>query len=220
METGTDAVCFDMDGVLVDSEDYWGPYERSELFPRACPGQSVDIGEITGMNYREIYDYLDEHYAVAMDRDAFLAWFDDTAATLYGEDVSLLPGARELVGTLRERGVAVALVSSSPHDWIDVVRDRFNLAFDDVISADAFDGPGKPAPGVYAHAVDRLDADGDRTIAVEDSGHGIEAARRAGLTVVGFRHGEADGDGTHPGGADYAAESPADLRGYLLDRTA
>jgi len=210
-----DAVCFDMDGVLVDSEDYWHPYEREQLLPLVGL-EDLDLDEITGMNYREIYDYLAATYEVETDRREFLGWYEETATAIYGEEVRLLDGADELLADLRERGVTLALVSSSPHDWIDVVLDRFGLDFDAVVSADAFDGPGKPEPGVYEHAADRVGADPADVVAVEDSVHGIESAGRAGMHVVGFRHGAADE--TDRTGADYVADSPTDLREHLLAR--
>ncbi|MFB6139493.1 MAG: HAD family hydrolase [Halosimplex sp.] len=210
-----DAVCFDMDGVLVDSEDYWVPYEEEELFLELGL-EGLDVDEITGMNYREIYDYLVDAYGIEMARADFLAWYDEAATTIYGEEVRLLDGADELLAELRDREVALALVSSSPHDWIDVVVERFDLEFDAVISADAFDGPGKPEPAVYEHAADRIGVDPADAVAVEDSVHGIESARRAGMHVVGFRHGSPDE--TDRSGADYVADSPADLREHLLGR--
>ena len=211
-----DAVCFDMDGVLVNSEDFWIPREVDELFPRLLPDESVDVEEITGMNYRDIYDYLAENYAVAMDRDEFVAWYDGAAEDIYGEDVTLLPGATDLVDELRERGVRVALVSSSPPHWIDVVLERFPLSFDAVVSADSVDVPGKPDPDIYEYAADQLGVAPAATVAVEDSGHGIEASSRAGMHVVGFKHGAPDN--TDRSGADYVATSPADLRDHLRSR--
>jgi len=210
-----DAVCFDMDGVLVDSEDYWHPYEREQLLPLVGL-EDLDLDEITGMNYREIYDYLDATYEIGTDRREFLGWYEETATAIYGEEVALLDGTHDLLAALRERGVTVALVSSSPHDWIDTVLDRFELTFDAVVSADAFDGPGKPEPGVYEHAAERVGVDPTDAVAVEDSVHGIESAGRAGMHVVGFRHGSADE--TDRSGADFVADSPADLREHLLAR--
>jgi HAD superfamily hydrolase (TIGR01509 family) len=211
-----DAVCFDMDGVLVDSEDYWVPYEREQLLPEIGLAD-IDIDEITGMNYREIYDYLVAEYGIEMDRAEFLGWYETTAERIYGEDVVLLPGAQALVDELRDQGVAIAIVSSSPHDWIDVVRGRFDLDVDAVVSADAIDGAGKPAPVVYERAADELGVDPAAAAAVEDSVHGIESADRAGMHVVGFRHGASDD--TDRSRADFVADSPEGLREHLLSRT-
>ncbi|WP_340102011.1 HAD family phosphatase [Salinibaculum salinum] len=213
-----DAVCFDMDGVVVNSEDFWVPRETAELFPELVPDAAVDVEEITGMNYRDIYDYLDETYGVERSRDEFLAWYDEAAESIYEDDVNLLDGTRQLVDTLRERGVAVALVSSSPHHWIAIVLERFGLDFDEVVSADAVDVPGKPSPDIYEHTADLLGVEPASAIAVEDSGHGIGAASAAGMHVVGFKHG--DPDDTDRSAADYVASSPSDLREHLLARTA
>ena len=209
-----DAVCFDMDGVLVDSEDYWIPRERADLLPELLPEDDIDIAEITGMNYRDIYEYLAANYKVAASKSDFLSWYDETAESIYGEDVDLLPGARSLLGRLDDRGTAVALVSSSPPHWIETVVSRFDLSFDEIVSADAVDVPGKPAPDIYEHATDLLGVPPEDAIAVEDSSHGIEAAGRAGMHVVGFRHGDADD--TDLSGADVVAPAASDLREHLL----
>jgi HAD superfamily hydrolase (TIGR01509 family) len=187
-----DACCFDMDGVVVDSERHWVPLENDRILPSvvdAPPGEGPTASEITGMNVEDAYEFLDREYGTSVDLEGYLAVYDEAAAELYDERVALLSGFLGSCEVLRERGVAVALVSSSPHRWIDRVLDRFELrdAFDAVVSADDVAGPGKPAPDVYAHAVDRLGVDPTASVAVEDSTHGTTAASAAGLDVVGYR---------------------------------
>lgn len=208
-----DAVLFDMDGVLVDSEDYWIPYERERLLPK-LGDDDIEVAELTGMNYRELYDYLDENYDLALDREECLAWFEETAEHIYTEDASLLADAQELIEELRSAGVTVGLVSSSPPEWIDMVRERFGVDVDEIVSADTIDAAGKPEPDVYEIAADRIGVEPEDCLAVEDSIHGIEAASRAGMHVVGFRHGASDD--TDRSAADYVADSPVELREYLL----
>lgn len=210
-----DAVLFDMDGVLVDSEDYWIPYEEDELLAELGLAD-LDVDEITGMNYREIYDSLSETYDIEMERSEFLAWYEETAERIYTDDAELLAGAQSLVDELRTRGVAVGIVSSSPPHWIDKVGNRFDLDVDAVTSADTIDEPGKPEPHVFDVAAAEVGVEPEKAIAVEDSIHGIEAASRAGMHVVGFRHGSADD--TDRSDADFVADSPADLREHLLAR--
>ncbi|MFW5938104.1 MAG: HAD family hydrolase [Halanaeroarchaeum sp.] len=183
------AVLFDMDGVLVDSEDYWVAREREEIFPDVVADGPIPPAEIAGMNYREIFDYLDEHYEVTAERETFLEIFDRTAREIYTEEADLLPGVEPLLADLHAEGHRTAIVSSSPHEWIDLVIDRFDLDdFDAVISAETVDR-GKPAPDVYEYAAGTLGVPPEDCVAVEDSEHGVEAAVRAGMAVIGYRSG-------------------------------
>ncbi|MFC7009129.1 HAD family hydrolase [Halalkalicoccus salilacus] len=211
-----DCVLFDMDGVMVDSEDYWVELQREEILPRTVPDEEVEVSEVTGMNYREIYDYLEEEYGTAVSREEFVDLFDDTAQELYGERVELLEGLHGLLEELHERDVRVALVSSSPHDWIGIVLERFDLEgeFDAVVSAEEIDGPGKPDPTIFEYAADEVGVSADRCVAVEDSENGVEAAARAGTTVVAYRidaHGDID---LSP--ADVVVDDPEELREAVI----
>ena len=168
------------------------------------------------MNFREIYDYLDDEYGTAITREEWIERFDETAETIYTERVELLAGFRDLLEALREAEVPVALVSSSPHDWIDLVLSRFDLGgeFDAVVSADDIDADSKPAPDVFEHAAAALGANPEESIAVEDSANGVEAAARAGTTVVAYEidaHGDLD-----LSRADEVAADPAELRETVL----
>ena len=214
MADDVSAVLFDMDGVLVDSEDFWVERERERILP-AVVEEDVPVREITGMNYREIYDYLDREYEVRVEEEEFVDLFQETATEIYSEHASIMPGAEGLLADLRERGCALALVSSSPHDWIDMVLDRFDVAFDAVVSAEDIDGPGKPDPAIYEYAAERVDAVPEECVAVEDSEHGVAAASAAGTTCVGYR--TAVNRDVDLSEADVVAEGPDELRRVLLD---
>jgi len=182
-------VCFDMDGVLVDSEDYWHVAEREEILPRVLADGSPapELDEVTGMYYGEIYEYLAEHYEVTVDKAEFMALYEETAKSIYGDRVELLDGAADFVADLRAEGVTVGLVSSSPRDWIDVVLGRFDLSFDLIAPAEEFDGPGKPEPGLYEAAIRDLGGTADRAVAIEDSENGGLAAARSGAYTIAVR---------------------------------
>jgi len=210
------AVLFDMDGVLVDSEDYWVEREREEIFPEVVDDGPVQPAEIAGMNYREIYDYLAEHYAVTVGRETFLGLFDRTAREIYTEHAALLPGVKPLLSDLHAAGHRTAIVSSSPPDWIDLVVDRFALdEFDAVVSAETVDR-GKPAPDVYERAAATLGVAPAECLAAEDSEHGVEAAVGAGMTVIGYRSG-AD-ESVDLSAAAVVVETPAALRDEIRAR--
>ena len=93
---------------------------------------------------------------------------------------------------MRSAATPVALASSSPANWIDIVLDRFDLreSFDAVVSADVLDGKrGKPEPDIYLLTASRLREDPKRCIVIEDSKNGILSARAAGMYCIGFRNG-------------------------------
>ena len=201
-----DAVLFDMDGVIVDTEAFWRARERDVILPAAVAGEPPAQDEIRGINYRETYDYLAERYEMALEREAFLELYESAAADLY-DGANLLQGFEELLAELRARGCRIAIVSSSTHAWIDRVVERFDLDVDAVVSTEDVDGPGKPAPDVYVAAAARVEADPADCVAVEDSPNGVRAATRAGILTVAY-----GGDAEAVELADQRADDPEALR--------
>jgi HAD superfamily hydrolase (TIGR01509 family) len=204
------AVLFDMDGVIVDSERYWVELEDEEIYPNVV-AEEVDTEETTGMNFREIYDYLDDNYETTASKEEFVERYEEAARELYGEKVELMDGFRDLLADLHDDGQAVALVSSSPHNWIDRVLDRFDLReeFDEIISAEEIDGKSKPEPDVYEYAAETVGVEPADCIAVEDSENGVQSAKAAGMAAVGYRN-QSD-DELDLSAADAVAESPEGL---------
>jgi HAD superfamily hydrolase (TIGR01509 family) len=211
------AVLFDMDGVIVDSEVYWNAAEDERILPAALTGEHPDREETTGMNYREIYAYLDANYDVTLSREEFIELYNEIATEIYTERVSLMDGFRELCATLRESGYPIAVVSSAPTEWISLVADRFDLDFDRVLSAEDAPGPGKPEPDVYEHAASLFECAPEACLVVEDSANGTQAAASAGATVIGYR-GAANADLGLPA-ATVVVSGPAELRAELRRRT-
>jgi HAD superfamily hydrolase (TIGR01509 family) len=208
-----DAVLFDMDGVLVDSERFWHAFEDEWVFAEATRGTPTRE-EVTGRNYREMYDYLTERYGTTVSKEEFVARYDEHAMdVVYGDGVALMDGAEELFDDLRAR-VKLAIVSSAPQAWISVVRDRFELdPLDLVLSGEDIDGPGKPEPDVYEHAAAELGVAPGECVVVEDSYNGVLAASRAGAYTVAYRTPQ-NQDVDHSA-ADEGAEGPEELRAAL-----
>ncbi|WP_284010777.1 HAD family hydrolase [Haloarcula pelagica] len=209
------AVCFDMDGVLVQSEDHWVSIERDHILPTAAPDDDIPVSDITGRNFREVYPDLAAEYDVVISREEFEGLFEEAGERIYGEHATLLPGAHDLLSELREAGVALALTTSAPRDWIELIDERFDLLgqFDTSVSAEEIDGPGKPEPDIYERGATELGVDPSESWAVEDSTAGARAAVGAGMTTVGFR---GDGDETDLSMVDHVAGDAAELRAVLL----
>jgi HAD superfamily hydrolase (TIGR01509 family) len=195
--------------VIVDTEAFWRARERDVILPAAVVGDPPPQDEIRGINYRETYDYLAENYEMAVSREAFLDRYESAAADLY-ETTDLLPGFQELLADLRGRDLRIAIVSSSPREWIERVVERFDLDVDVRLSTEDVDGPGKPAPDVYAAAAERVTAAPADCVAVEDSPNGVRAATRAGITTVAY-----GGDPEATELADLGAADPDELRAVL-----
>ena len=185
-----------MDGVLVDSERHWEMLE-GEFF-RSLVGRwsSADQARITGVSVHDVYRLLTEEFGLQQPKEEFLALYQRIADLIYMERVSLIEGAPELLASLRREGVRLALASSSPMSWIEMVLDRFGLrdTFEVVVSADELEGgEGKPSPAIYLRTAEKLGLDPRRCVAIEDSRHGVVSAKRAGMLCVGLRNGFNDG---------------------------
>jgi len=216
-ERGSRAVLFDMDGVIVDSERYWHDAQPEHIFPATLAGEYPDLDETTGMNYKEIYDYLDANYEPKISKEEFIDIFDETARGIYRECVSLLDGFHDLRDDLAANEVTVSIVTSAPPAWHEIVTERFDIAVAETISAEDIDGEGKPAPDVYEHAADVLDIDPADCLVVEDSKNGVEAGKRAGMVVIAYRTGP--NSETDLSAADVVADGSEELHAEIRRRT-
>ena len=209
------AVIFDMDGVLVDSELQWKLSEGEHIRRLLPRWGDADSARIVGLGVVELHGFLVEQYGLEEPRDSFLALLDASAADIYGRRVTLTEGLPELLGELGRRRIPVGLASSSPRRWIRLVLERFSLAgsFSAVAGGDETPGRTKPEPDLYLVAAERLGARPSACLAVEDSRLGVTAAKRAGLSCLGFRSAHnADQDLS---GADAEIRRLADLLLHL-----
>jgi HAD superfamily hydrolase (TIGR01509 family) len=215
MSDAPTAICFDMDGVLVQSEDHWVRLQREHILPTVAPDDDIPLSAITGRDYTEVYPDLDAEYDLAVSREEYERLFEEAGREIYGERATMLPGVDDLLESLRDAGVSLALTTSAPWDWIDVIDERFDLLghFDVAVSAQDIDGPGKPEPDIYERGASELGVDPTDCWAVEDSTAGGRAAVAAGMTVVGFR---GDGEASDLSMVDYLADDAEELRAVLL----
>jgi HAD superfamily hydrolase (TIGR01509 family) len=186
-----DAVIFDMDGVIVDSEVHWKTTEGFFLQSLVPAWNTNDQDKIIGLAVHDVYQMLVDTYQLQKTKAQFLALYQDMANEIYGQKVSLIEGFPELLSDLNKHNIPVALASSSPKTWIDIVLHRFNLLnyFKVVVSADELEGNGKPSPAIYLLTAKRLGVSPDRCIAIEDSKNGVLSAKNAGMFCIGLRNG-------------------------------
>jgi HAD superfamily hydrolase (TIGR01509 family) len=179
-----DAVIFDLDGVLMDSEQLWNQAKRDLV--REAGGRWRDEAPqaMMGMSSPEWSTYMRERLAVPMEADAINRDVVRRMQEGYDRELPLLPGSREVVERLGERW-PLGLASSANREIIDLFLElsSFADAFGVTVSSEEV-ACGKPAPDVYLHAARGLGADPRRCVAVEDSGNGLRAAAAAGTSVI------------------------------------
>jgi HAD superfamily hydrolase (TIGR01509 family) len=178
------AVVFDLDGVIVDSEQVWD--EVREDYVRETGGTYTDESarDMMGMSSPEWSRYMAEALRVPGTPEEINAAIVERMLARYGEAPPLLPGAVEAVRRIGA-WVPLAIASSSNRELIDVVLRASGLAADFGVTVSSEEVPrGKPSPDVYLEAARRLGVDPARCGAVEDSHNGIRSAKAAGMVVV------------------------------------
>jgi HAD superfamily hydrolase (TIGR01509 family) len=216
-----------MDGVTVKTASVWSEIERDHVLPNAVETNGDDetyaeaLDVIRGMNVNDAYDRLVsmDDVSLNVNRDGFDALYKEKGEYVYNERATLMEGYHDIVSSLSSGGRRVGLVSASRRDWVEMVLERFDLhgTFDTVVSADDVDGPSKPNPTTYEQAAESVGVEPERSVAVEDSPHGIAAAVGAGMRCVAFR-----GDGNEDADLSEAHEvvgTPSELREVLLNDT-
>lgn len=182
----TKALIFDFDGTIVDTET---PAHRSTERIWQAHGVEFDFEwwiEGLGTHRKESWvEELERRSGRMLDRDLVL----EERRRIKDEITDaqpVLPGVAELVVAALERGLPLAVGSSSEHEWVDRHLDRVELTrhFDHVVCRDDVGGRSKPAPDVFLRAVELLGVHPDDVMVIEDSHNGLRAASAAGLRAV------------------------------------
>ncbi|TMC04102.1 MAG: HAD family phosphatase [Chloroflexi bacterium] len=183
-----EAVVFDLDGVLVDSEPVWEEVRRAVVAEHGGRWQPDTQRRLMGMSTSEWASYLSGELGVALSPAEVAGVVIGGMAARYDERLPLMEGAVDAVRRMAARW-PLGLASSSPRRLIDLTLDRAGLAryFAASVSTEEVER-GKPAPDVYLEVARRLGVDPRSSAAIEDSSHGLRSAARAGLLVVAVPH--------------------------------
>lgn len=183
-----DAVVFDNDGLLLDTESVWTRAEQDLFERRGIEFTLSHKRELVGTSAEIAGAILERRLDEPGRADALIDELNDLVVAELEHGVEAMVGARELLHSLKLRGTPLGLVSNSPSRFVQRSLEivGFTDRFDVVVSAHEVAAP-KPAPDPYLEACRRLGVEaGPNVIALEDSPTGVAAARAAGLTVIGI----------------------------------
>ena len=181
------AVCFDLDGLLVDTEPMWMD-AKEELFTRL--GLAFDVADqaaVFGASEVQAAAYFTRRMGLPESETETervrVEYLELVRTRLEEREIPIRPGAREMLTSLRGR-VPVALVTNTRRSLVDVVLQRAGLAglFDAIATSDETEP--KPAPHLYLLACARLGVETTSAVGLEDSPTGVRAVKAAGLHCI------------------------------------
>jgi HAD superfamily hydrolase (TIGR01509 family) len=206
-----DAVIFDMDGVLLDSERVWDEVREALVRERGGRWHDGAQRDMMGMSSPEWSRYMHDELGLAEDPDAINGEVVARMQDSYRADLPAVAGATDAVERLAA-AFPLGLASSSNRPLIDLALELLGVTrlFRATVSSEEV-ARGKPAPDVYLEAARRLGVDPAGAAAVEDSHNGILSAKAAGLRVIAVPNAEFPPDDAALAEADVVLGSLAEL---------
>lgn len=179
-----EAVAFDLDGTLIESERCWEQARREVTEDAGGRWREDAQPSMMGLSTPEWIEYMRRELGVELETEEIQRRVLELLEASYRREMPLIDGATEAVRRLAGRW-PLAVASSSPREMIELVLELAGLrdAFRVVLSS-AEVPKGKPAPDVYLRACELLGFDPARTAAIEDSAPGVRSAKTAGMPVV------------------------------------
>jgi sugar-phosphatase len=178
-----------MDGLLIDTEPVWRVAEASVF---ASLGIELTESDLLGSTGQAIAELIPVWRQPLPGQDASAELSDDDIADRITDQVIAyvvaeggpMPGVTEAIELFRKHGLRLAIASSSPQRLIDAVCRRLGLTDIEVRCSALDELHGKPAPDVYLAAARELGAAPETCLAIEDSAHGVAAAKSAGMRCI------------------------------------
>jgi len=184
-----EAVIFDMDGVLVNSEPYHFKVEKLILKKMGITITDEELLEFVGLAMDKMWGRLKERYSLEKSISTLVE--EDTRFRIdYFKSIGPVPpieGVKHLAESIRSAGLKTAVASSSHQDIVRVILDASGLAkFFPIILSGFQVKNGKPDPDIFIETARLLDTKPGRCVVIEDSYNGVRAAKAAGMICIGY----------------------------------
>ena len=183
------SIIFDMDGVLVDSEP-WHYEIESQLFDKL----GLDVPEDVHLTYvgtaaDHLYSDLKKRYNLSLSVSELIEWDSEYRVKIFREmdNIKPNPGLIDLLEEIKSSGLKIGIATSSIYELVEIILEkcRINTYFDTITTTDQA-GKSKPAPDVYLLAAKKLGIAPENCAVIEDSSHGIKAAKSAGMFCIAY----------------------------------
>ncbi len=179
-------VIFDMDGVISDTQKMHASVEEKLLKKYGIEMNSDEITEkYAGMPDKEFFEKIFKDHKVSVNVEEIIREKWNEMMRIAKNNISPIPGAIELIKQLKENGFKLAVASSSPHNFIELVLSKLKIKkeFDVVVSAEDVKF-GKPNPEIFLLASKKLNLNPSECVVIEDGINGIIAAKRAEMKCI------------------------------------
>lgn len=180
------AVLWDMDGTLVDSEEYWLSSEQSLAKEFNGNWDAQDGLDLIGMSLYDSSKVMKTKMGIDLEPDEIIDRLTDDVVAQLEVSIPWRPGAQELLRELKKRGVKTALVTMSMKRMAQSVANQIPFDAFDVIVAGDMVTHGKPHPEPYLLAAQLLGVAPEDCVAFEDSNTGLTSAEAAGTKAIGI----------------------------------
>lgn len=183
-----EAIIFDMDGVLVDSE-YTYFQSKSQILSEA--GHEVEDSyhfQFMGTTSDYMWEKMKQEFSLPLSVAEYIQQMTALRQAMIKRDgIRVIPHVQEFVKGLSQAGLKLAVASSSSLAEIKVNLAEIGLSeyFSEVVSTEEVEH-SKPAPDVYLAAAERIGIMPENCLGIEDTKHGTGAVRNAGMVCVGF----------------------------------
>jgi HAD superfamily hydrolase (TIGR01509 family) len=180
-----EAVLFDMDGVIIDSEPLWSKAEQQLLARRNLRYSPQLKAVMMGRDSREAVGFLIKRYDLKESVSDVVEERNRLIAVLFRECLRPMPHALQLVRSVHAAEIKTGLASSSPKELVDLALGGLDITrlFDLILSGDQV-ARGKPAPDIYLTAARELGVSQENCLVIEDAPHGVAAAKAAGMCCL------------------------------------